>query len=267
MKDTWIQEHHRKIELLARTGMASKAVVYGTIGGLALQVALSAGGQIQGKSGALKTLAGQPFGQFLLAALIVGFLGYALWRMIQGFYNTDSESNDIKGLGKRGASIIRGVTYSALAVATTRLLVNGSGGSSAASKSEQAMNLPMGSLVLGLVAMGILVAGMFQFYKVIKGKYKEHLNLNALSGSKQKLLNRAAQMGLSARGVVFCVIAFFLAKAALSQDGSQARGIGGALESLSQQPYGTWVLGTIASGLVLFAIYEAFKAWYMELNF
>ena len=62
--------------------------------------------------------------------------------------------------------------------------------------------------------------------------------------------------------VVFVVIGIFAAKAAVEYDASEARGFAGALESLQQQPYGPWLLGIVAAGLVSYGVYALVRARY-----
>jgi hypothetical protein len=64
--------------LLARVGYAAKGLVYLIIGGLAAKVALGEGRSTTDRNGALRAIHEQPFGQFLLAVIAVGLVGYAL---------------------------------------------------------------------------------------------------------------------------------------------------------------------------------------------
>jgi hypothetical protein len=70
---------------------------------------------------------------------------------------------------------------------------------------------------------------------------------------------------LAARGIVFCVSGFFLIQAARQSDASEARGLGEALQVLAQQPYGPWILGIVALGLVAYGIYMVLQARYRRL--
>nr|WP_313949925.1 DUF1206 domain-containing protein [Nostoc sp. FACHB-190] len=52
----------------------------------------------------------------------------------------------------------------------------------------------------------------------------------------------------------------------LSLDGTQARGLGGALTSLAQQPFVPWILGIVALGLIAYGIYSVIEARYRHIN-
>src|SRR6516165_9167130 len=76
----------RWMTLLARLGYGAKGVVYLIIGWLAVQVAIGAGGKTTDQRGALQTIHAQPFGRFLLALLIVGLIGFAIWCFLQAWF-------------------------------------------------------------------------------------------------------------------------------------------------------------------------------------
>jgi hypothetical protein len=63
----------RWLERLARVGMAARAVLIVLIGGLAVALALGAGGKATDSEGAMHTIAGTAWGTAVLVALAVGF--------------------------------------------------------------------------------------------------------------------------------------------------------------------------------------------------
>ena len=67
------------LRALARAGLVARGVVYGVIGVLALKLALGSGGKTTSQTGALQTIASEPFGEVLLVALAIGLGAYALW--------------------------------------------------------------------------------------------------------------------------------------------------------------------------------------------
>src|SRR4026208_2147141 len=68
------------LEVLARVGLIAYGVVHLLIGWLALQIAWGAAGKSADSSGALRTLADQPFGKILLCLVAVGLVALALWQ-------------------------------------------------------------------------------------------------------------------------------------------------------------------------------------------
>ena len=58
----------------------------------------------------------------------------------------------------------------------------------------------------------------------------------------------------------------FLVRAALEHDPQEARGLGGALQTLAQQPFGAWLLGAVALGLVAYGLFMLSVARYRHIN-
>ena len=71
-------EHTTGFEALARAGFVARGVIYGVIGILAVKLAIGAGGKTTSQSGALKTIAQQPFGEVLLILVAIGLAGGSL---------------------------------------------------------------------------------------------------------------------------------------------------------------------------------------------
>ena len=76
-------ERTTAFEVLARAGFVARGVIYAVIGILAVKLALGDGGKTTNQSGALKTIAQQPFGQVLLILTAIGLAGYSLWRLFR----------------------------------------------------------------------------------------------------------------------------------------------------------------------------------------
>src|SRR5688572_2612577 len=76
-------EDSAPVEWLARLGFCARGVIWLVIGVLALRIA-SGDSSRADKEGALEAIAGQPLGEVLLVVLLVGFLGYAAWRLLEG---------------------------------------------------------------------------------------------------------------------------------------------------------------------------------------
>lgn len=264
----WAEQHGHLVKGIARAGYVSKGFIYGAVGLLALQTALGSGHRVEGKEGALKAILAQPFGQIMLGVLMLGFLGYALWRVIQGIYNTDQEDQDLKGWSKRLVSLIIGAAYGGLAFATLRVLRHQIQGSEDSTRAWTAtlMSQPFGIWLVGLAGSIVIGIGLYHFYKVITKKYEDNLNLYEMGATQRKTLKFVARMGISARGLVFCLIGSFLIQAAINHNPNQAKGLGDALQSLMAQPYGQWLLGIVAVGMMVYAIYDCFQARYLAIR-
>ncbi len=80
---------HPWFEKLARFGYVAKGIVYIIIGLLAVQAATGNGGKTTGSSGALETIATQPFGKELLIVMTFGIIGYVMWRAVQALLDPE----------------------------------------------------------------------------------------------------------------------------------------------------------------------------------
>jgi hypothetical protein len=75
-------------------GFVARGLIYGTIGILAVKLAVGAGGKATSQQGALKTIAQQPFGKVLLILVAIGLAGYALWRILRALLGHGPEASD-----------------------------------------------------------------------------------------------------------------------------------------------------------------------------
>lgn len=79
---------------ICRFGVAARGVVFIMIGFFVIQAARqSDASEVRGLDGALQSLAAQPYGQFLLAIVALGLIGYGVYMLVQARYrrfNTES---------------------------------------------------------------------------------------------------------------------------------------------------------------------------------
>ncbi|MCP3141459.1 DUF1206 domain-containing protein [Pyxidicoccus sp. QH1ED-7-1] len=54
-------------------------------------------------------------------------------------------------------------------------------------------------------------------------------------------------------------------QAAIQADPGEAGGLGEALTALAEQPFGPWLLGAVALGLVAYAVYQLLEARYRRI--
>ena len=132
------------IDPLARLGYASKALIYGIVGGLAAAAVGNRGGRVTDTSGALRVILSQPFGQAILIVLALGLCGYAAWRILDATMDPDRHGTDFGGLVVRIGNVIRGLIYGALGVEAFRLArgLRGSRGNEAELWTARVMDLP-----------------------------------------------------------------------------------------------------------------------------
>jgi hypothetical protein len=254
------------IERLARAGYVAKGVVYLLIGVLALQAAAGAGGRTTGTAGVFRIILRQPLGSWLLWLIAVGLAGYALWRLLCAAI--DPEARGRRGwqrvavrIGYAGSGVIHG----GLAWQAARLALghgDGGDGSQAQSRTAQLLDAPFGPWLVAGAAIGVAAYGVAQLVKGFRRDAESRLHLDSLPASERRIVVRAARAGLISRGVVFALVATFLARAALHHDPSEAGGLAEALQTLARQPYAPFVLGAVAIGLAAYGAFQLALARY-----
>ncbi len=254
------------VQWLARLGYAARGVVYLIVGGIAMQAAFSSAQRPEDSSGALVVILRQPFGRILLGVVVVGLAGFVLWRLVQALRDPEHKGTDAKGLATRAGYLISGLIYAGLAVEAVRLLMGsarrGGSGESADHWTAMAMSQPLGRWIIGAVGGGVILFGLYELYRGYAADLRAKLDLTELGGDARKHVVRFGRFGRAARGVVFGIIGWFLVKAALEYDSSEAQGFAAALQTLESQAYGRYLLGAVALGLIAYGLFELAEARY-----
>jgi len=98
------------------------------------------------------------------------------------------------------------------------------------------------------VGLAVIGSGVYQFYKAYTALFENDLLTSRMSARARRWSRRVGRAGLTARGVTFGVIGWFLLRAAFDEDAHEARGVAGALRLLGKQDRGHWVLFVVAVG-------------------
>ncbi len=257
------------IERLARFGYASKGAVYFLVGLLAVQAAFGRGGKKTDTEGALKTLVQQPFGQVLLGLVAIGLMGYVLWRFVEAINDPENKGTDLKGIATRLSYLANGLAYAGLAWTAVQIIMGSAtsdGGDSKKDWTARLLNQPFGQWLVGTIGVGVIAFGFYYLYKAFTAKFQRKLDLSELSNVERKWVIAICRFGLAARSIVFFLIGWFVIEAAYMAQASQVGGLDQALEALSDQPYGPWLLTVVALGLMAYGVYMIVQARYRRLN-
>ncbi|MBA3740044.1 MAG: DUF1206 domain-containing protein [Chloroflexi bacterium] len=256
----------REFAWFARFGLVARGVSYGITGILALQLAVGSGGKTTTQRGALLEIAERPFGRALLIAMIIGLASYALWRLIRAGIGHGTQDTD--SAGERIAGAASGLGYIALSFTAVQILVgaNSGGGTNSPKRTTGGvLDWTGGTLIVGTIAAILIGVALYQGYAGLSRKFLKDSNTAQMSRHVERAFTAIGVFGHLARMVVFGLVGYGLAKAAINYNPREAIGLDGALSQVSHYSYGPVLLGGVAAGLIGFALYSVADARYRKI--
>lgn len=258
--------HSPAFEALARVGFVARGVIYGTIGLLAIQVAIHSSNEKTNQRGAMQTIQQQPFGHGLLIAVAIGLGGYALWRFVQAAYGNGPEGGGDSSTSGRIVALASGLSYAAMcALAVGILLGSSSSSGNAHSSTAGVLSWPGGQWIVGAAGAIFIGVALYQGYKGISRKFLEEDKTEKMGPTALRWITIIGVVGHLARMAAFGLIGVFVVKAAIDYAPNKAVGLDGALAKLAHQSYGTALLLVVAAGLVAFGVYSIADARYRRI--
>jgi hypothetical protein len=263
-------ERSRPFGVLVRTGFVARAVTYGVIGGIALALAVGAGSApaAPNQQGALSLITQAPLGRVALAAVCVGLLAYALWKLQQAFLGRGPEGGGGPSAFDRISNGAGGIAYLVFFALAVRILL---GSSSSGSSSQPAhttagvLGWPGGPAIVGIGGAALIAISLYQTYDAVRGGFADDAKTGEMNGAQRHTFMVLGRVGLTARALVFAIVGYFLLRAAISYDAHDAVGVDGVLARVHHEPFGTLLLALVAAGLLVFACYSLFEARYRRL--
>jgi len=257
----------KALEVLARVGLVAYGVVHLLLGWLALQIAWGLSGRESADtSGAMKTLADQPFGQVLLWLVAVGLAALALWQasaVIWGYRNLEGA----KRVRKQVTSGAKAVVFAALGYSAGAAALGA--GSSSAQSQQQATSGVLGwsggrviVIVAGLVIIGVGVAAIV---KGVRKSFAEEIDTSPLSPTLRTAVARLGQVGYIAKGLALGVVGGLLSYATLTFDPQKVQGLDGAMHTILAQPFGRFLLTAVALGFAAFGLFAILQSRYRRM--
>lgn len=250
------------LDAVVRFGLVAYGLVYLLMALLAGQLAFGDYGGSVAK-GALKKVAEQPFGKWLLVVLALGMAALVAWRLIDAF------------VGHReldGAELVRARLYDGLKVpvygwigykAVKTALGDGSGSGSAATTAK-IMDLPAGRVLVGAIGVGIIGYGLVQAWRGLSDGHRDHLAGQGRSGDSGTAYLLLGKVGYVAKGVVFTMIGALFLFAAWTHRPRESGGLDRALREILEQPFGAWLLLAMAVGLGCYGLFQLVRARHLS---
>jgi hypothetical protein len=251
-------------ETMGRVGLVGRGVMYAVIGLLAIQLALGDASQEASNSGAIEWIAQQPLGKFLLVALTISLFSLAAWRLLDAAVGDPVEGD---GASDRAEYAIKAVAYAALAVGALSATISnwngngGSGGGSGDSQNQEAtatvLEWPAGQWIVTAVGLGIIGYAIYMFKKhVMDEEFLQRLS------TRKDWVEKLGRGGYAGRSAIFLVIGWFLTQAGLTHEAGETKGLSGALQEISGQGWGQFLLLAVAVGLLAFGLFSLAEAKY-----
>jgi hypothetical protein len=249
----------RGFVLAARAGYVAAGLLHVMIGVIALRVATGGSGSAD-QSGAVAALAGSPGGTVLLWACFLGCAALAVFLFSEIFFGATqrSDRDRLKHRVKMGG---QAVVYGAIGAVFGTYALGGTSDSSGSTQSLSArlMAHPAGTVLLIAVGLGLVVAGAFFVHRGVTMSFRE--NLKSLPpGTAGRGVMWLGTAGYAAKGVALAVLGVLVVVATVRSDPEQSSGLDGALKALQEQPFGAWILGAVALGLICYGVFMVVRA-------
>ena len=257
----------KALEVLARVGLVAYGVVHFLLGWLALQIAWGLSGRESADtSGAMKTLADQPFGQVLLWLVAVGLAALALWQasaVIWGYRNLEGAER----VRKQVTSGAKAVVFAALGYSAGAAAL-GAGSSSAQSQQQATSGVlgwPGGRVIVIVAGLVIIGVGVAAIVKGVRKSFAEEIDTSPLSPTLRTAVARLGQVGYIAKGLALGVVGGLLSYATLTFDPRKVQGLDGAMHTILAQPFGRFLLTAVALGFAAFGLFAILQSRYRRM--
>ncbi|WP_438481893.1 DUF1206 domain-containing protein [Oleiharenicola lentus] len=266
-----VQKIRPWISFVARAGFAAKGTIYFVIGLLALRLALGFGGSAEDMHGAVEKIGNQPFGKVALLLLAFGLLNYGVWNAVQCIWDPERVAKDWIGRALRfgfgfGAGLNFFLAYKTAGVGLGRTWGGESGDEAVKSWTELVLSWPGGRMLILVAAAVTVGVAVSMIVRLIRGRFMDVFSDNDGKDTSGLWLKTTARFGFVAQAIVAGLIAWFLWRAGLHADPAEAGGFPKALETLLQQPYGRWLLGLTAVGVMSRGLFIWLMVPYREIR-
>jgi hypothetical protein len=258
------------LENLARVGLIAYGVVHVLVAWLALQLAWGGSGGSADQSGALGTLASQPFGKPLLWVLAIGLLALAAWQLAEVLRHRAGPRSSGEAKKKAAGAIVKAVAKAVVYVflAVTAIRFAAGGGQSSSGQQQQTvagvLGLPAGRFLVGIAALVLIGIGVYHGYNGVTTRFLDEIDIARASASQRRAIERLGQVGYPAKGLSLALVGGLLGWAAITFDPAKASGLDGAMRTLLDAPFGKLLLTMVAIGIAAFGVFTFFRARFPE---
>lgn len=256
------------IATIARIGYVAKGLVYFMVGLLTFQTTLGMGGETSDATNALQEFIYQPFGTVLLFGIMIGLVAHATWRILQAVIDPENRGDGAQIIFFRLIDFLVGCLYLSMSYAAWQI-IQGLNAQSGNENTEvwvgKILELPYGQWLVMFCAVVIFVGGLYQFYSAYSANFDDSFDFGEMNRKETKTLRWLGRIGISAWGVVYCMVAYLFYNASVTFNADEAGGLDQALQTLREQPFGAWTLGITAVGLIIYGLYLFVLSYYHKI--
>jgi hypothetical protein len=257
--------HSKPLEILTRAGFIGYGIVHILFAWIILQVAFGGSSAEGDQSGALRTLAQQPFGKALIVLVAIGLLAMAVWQALEAAFGHRTDQGRTRTF-ERLASVGRTLVYLYLAWTAFKVFKDApaSQADSQQQTSEGLMGSTGGRFLLVLAGLAIAALGVGLVWYGLTKRFEKHLKTAEMSPSTHTLARRLGMAGYTAKGIAYGIAGLLFVVAAVTYDREKARGLDATLNTVREQAYGSILLTLIALGILAFGVFCLFQSRYRK---
>jgi hypothetical protein len=269
------------IHRLRSAGFFTKGLVYILAGVLTFMAAFGLGGDVTGTTGVIRFLINLPLGPVLVGLISLGLAAYALWRLVQVWLRPKKDGGKKprgwKGVFTRIRFLYSAIFYAVISYSFAKPLVKdifaGEPDLSDAKDHEQEemilnqiLNINYGSLMIGILAFIVALQALMQIRLAYTAHFMKKIDSYPSLKHEYEMIRKFGRFGYAARAVVFGIIAYFLGQVVVYRNSEIYKGTEGALHFLLSFTYGPLLLGTTATGLIGYGIFNIMVARHAKLT-
>jgi hypothetical protein len=257
----------RVVQKLARFGCVSIGVVYNLVGLMALLSVLGISDEDADEEGVMTIVENLPLGEVLLGGIILGLIGYIIWRIFEAITDPYEFGNHYKGLARRTGIGLSGIGYAIIAFGAAQILLGESGGDSEEDQQllvSQVLEMPAGAWIVGAAGAITAFAGIVQFLFVAQKKYVRRVKFEKMSEGLKKTVHLLAWYGYIARGLLLLVIGYFILSAAILGDPQEVGDTDTAFDFIGEGWVGNILLSLVALGTMSYGFFMFIFARYYQ---
>lgn len=274
------EKYSGKIAKIRLAGYFTKGIVYVLLGTLTFMAAFDLGGDVSSRDQVIDFLLNLPFGNILVGLTAIGLLAYTLWRIYQGFFLPKINGNEkrVKNTLTRFRYFYSSAFYGFIAYSFARPLISNlteddtfeeiaeDNGSEKAALWEL-LTTNFGKAIIWSIAIILAAQAIWQFNLAIKANFMKKIDKDPKLDEEYYFIKRAGRYGHTARGVVFGILSFFMVQVIIQHNANAYRGTEGALQYLLSFSYGSFLLGTVALGLMGYGIFNIMVARHANVHY